>query len=366
MAKRAGWGQTVPMVGRAVAVSLFAAGVLVGCGDAESDDECKCASQPSPSSEPVESIDFDALFVVNGGDATISVIDTESNEVRSTIKLIGASFPHHLYLSADASQLLLAVPGMDFSQGHAGGTHEMKGAVMLLDATTGETLAVTWTPAMNHNALFSPDQSEVWTSQMDDPGAVLVLEAATLATNESIVVGEHPAEVTFSADGQYAFVANSASDSVTVIDARSKAVVTTIPVGDNPVGAWQGENGIAYVDNEMDGTITALDTTTLEITHTYELGFTPGMAALGPDGRLWVTDSDAGRVVFYAVAEDLQLGEVATGAGAHAIAFHGDGGVAYVSNQEGDTVSVIDIETSSIVSTISVGSKPNGLAWRAR
>jgi YVTN family beta-propeller protein len=317
-----------------------------------------------PSSEPIDAIAHDALFVVNGGDATISVIDTGSNEVSATIALVGASYPHHLYLSADRSQMLLAVPGMDFSHGHGGGDHEMRGAVMRLDARTGATLRSRWTRAMNHNAIFSPDGTEVWTSQMDDPGLALVLEATTLATNETIEVGEHPAEVTFSADGNYAFVANSASDSVTVVDVGSKSVVSTIAVGDNPVGAWQGSNGVAYVDNEMGQTLTAIDAATLEILLTYDLGFMPGMAAYGPDDSVWVSDPDGARVSVYQAMADSKIGEVATGAGAHAIAFSGDGTMAYVSNQMADSVSVIDVVSLTIVTTIAVGSMPNGLAWR--
>jgi len=262
--------------------------------------------------------------------------------------------------------MLLAVPGMDMSMGHTGGTHDMMGAVMLLDATTGETLEARMTDAMNHNAIFSPDGTEVWTSQMSEPGAALVLDAETLETRRTIEVGNHPAEVTFSASGGYAFVANGGSNSVTVIDAESKAVVTTVSVGEDPVGAWQGSNGVAYVDNEMGETLTAIDTNTLEVIRTYELGFMPGMAALGPDDRVWVTDADGGKVVFFAAGSDMRLGEAATGAGAHAIAFNGDGTRAYVSNQMENTVSVLDVASSTLVTTIAVGSKPNGMAWRAQ
>ena len=318
-----------------------------------------------PSSEPIEPITYDALFVVNGGDGTLSVIDTDTNEVTATIELMDASFPHHLYLRADRARMLLAVPGMDMSSGHMGGTHDMMGAVMLLDAMTGATVKARMTDAMNHNAIFSPDASEVWTSQMAAPGSVLVLDPATLETRQAIEVGDHPAEVTFSADGTHAFVANGGSNTVTVIDAQSKTVVSTITVGEDPVGAWQGANGVAYVDNEMDETLTAIDTSTLEVIRTYALGFMPGMAALGPDNRVWVTDAEAGKVVFFATDSDMKLGEVATAAGAHAIAFNGDGTRAYISNQMADTVSVLDVASSTVDTTIVVGSKPNGMAWRA-
>ena len=81
-------------------------------------------------------------------------------------------------------------------------------------------------------------------------------------------------------------------------------------VDEDPVGAWQGANGIAYVDNETGQTITAIDTETLEVIRTYDLRFMPGMAALGPDDRLWVTDATGGGVAFFATDSDTKLGEV--------------------------------------------------------
>ena len=103
---------------------------------------------------------------------------------------------------------------------------------------------------------------------------------ANVEPKQFIPVGDQPAEVTFSHDGKSAFVANSASASVSVIDVPTKAVVKTVPVGEGPVGAWQGSNGMAYVDSEKAMTLSAIDTKTFEVKTTYDLGFTPGMAAL--------------------------------------------------------------------------------------
>ena len=75
----------------------------------------------------------------------------------------------------------------------------MKGAILKLDALTGETKVARMLDATNHNGIFSPDGKEIWTSQMMMmPGMVLVLDATTLATKQSIDVGDMPAEVTFS------------------------------------------------------------------------------------------------------------------------------------------------------------------------
>lgn len=339
-----------------------------GSSGSHSDDGGSSGSSgDTPSTTPVAAVTFDALFVVNGGDDTISVIDTERNEVASTISLQNARYPHHISLSADRSRLALAVPGMDLSGGHGGHGmgHTMPGIVMLLDAQTGATVKARELPAMNHNAAFAPDGLSIWTTQMAEPGAVLALDVGTLEDKGTVAVGDGPAEVTFSNDGKYAFVANGASATVTVIDVATKAVAKTIPVGAGPVGAWQAKNGVAYVDNEEAKTLTAIDTSTLEVTLTYDLGFTPAYVALAPDGMLWVTDTDSGKVVLNMPDMDMVHGEIETGAGAHAIAFAGDS-TGYITNQTAGTVSVVDVATSKVVKTITVGKKPNGMVWRAK
>lgn len=332
-----------------------------------------------PSSRAVTPVAGDSVLVVNGGDASVSIIDVTTHTVAATVQLTNASFPHHLALRTDRSELALAIPGMDLSAGHGGmdmGGHagmdmssdmeEMVGAVAVLDARTGATRRAIRLSASNHNAIFSPNGNEVWTSQMQASGAVVVLNASTLREQTRIAVGAEPAEVTFDGIGRYAFVANGGSDTVSVIDVESKSVVRTIAVGDNPVGAWQGANGIAYVDNETSMTLTAIDTSTLEIVGTFDLGFMPGMVALGPDGRVWVTDADAGRIVRFNPTTRAQVDAASTGAGAHGIAFDGAGATAYVSNQNAGTVSVLDVASLATRATIPVGAKPNGLLWRSQ
>jgi YVTN family beta-propeller protein len=319
-----------------------------------------------PSSAAVAPVTVDAVYVVNGGSHSISVIDAAKGAVIGTIELLHASFPHHVSLSADRSKMLVAVPGMDFSMGHHGGAAGVRGGVMMLDARTGATIAARRLDAMNHNALFSPSGAEIWTSQMTMPGAVLVLDPSSLATKVSIPVGDMPAEVTFSKDGARAFSANGMSNDVTVIDVAGQTPRATIPVGDNPVGAWPGADDVMYVDAEQGRTVTAIDARTLEVVRTYELGFTPGMALTNPSAsELWVTNADAGRVAYYATTSTIKLGEFAVGAGAHGIAFAPDGKTAWITNQMANTVSVVDVSRHVVAGTIVVGDGPNGLVYRA-
>lgn len=323
----------------------------------------------APMSMPLQQpVTFDAVYVVNGGDGmngSISVINAETNTIAGTIPLMHAMWPHHIYMSADATKLVVAVPGMDLSMGHGTGTGVMMpGAVMVLNATTGATINSTLLPMMNHNATYSPDQTEIWTSQMMMMGSVLVLDAKTLATKQSIRVGQMPAEVTFAPNGRRAFVANGMSNDVSVIDVGAKAVATTVPVGMTPVVPSQGQNGLIYVDDEEGMQVSAIDRRSLQVRLTYDLGFTPGYAKLGPDGHLWVTDM-AGRVVLFSATAPILRHVITVGAGAHGLAFSGDGSTAYITNQMANSVSVIDVDSLRVKTTLSVGVKPNGLVWRA-
>lgn len=310
---------------------------------------------------------FNAVYVVNGGHegmGSITVINADVNRVVATIPLPDAMWPHHIYLSPDRSRLAVAAPGMDLSGGHGEPMPGMMGEVIILDARTGAIRNRAMTPMMNHNAIYSADGRELWTAQMAMPnGSVLVLDARTLAVKREISVGAMPAEVTITPDGRLAYVANLGSGDVTVIDVKSKRVVKTIPVGENPVGAWQADNGYAYVDNEHSQTVSAIKQRTLAVTGTFDLGFTPGMAKLGPDRHLWVTDSDNGRVVLYSL-DRVARHEIATGDGAHAVDFSSDGRTAYVTNQHAGTVSVIDVRSRTVKTTLEAGHLPNGLVFR--
>lgn len=339
--------------------------------------------------QPVLNISYPAAYVVNAEGNSISVVDLATNQVKETISFGDASmsgtsmpgmnmanmvmWPHHIYLSPDGSKLGVGVPGMDLSAGHTGGTTGMNGRVLIVDPKTGQTSVNQQTPIMNHNAVFSADGSEIWTSQMDQSGKVLVYNAATMALKNTVAVGMEPAEVTMSANGgsdrpQYAFVANGMSNSVTVIKVADKSVVKTIAVGDDPVGAWPGADGKMYVDNEKGQSISVIDVATLTVVETVKLGFTPGYAAYHPTrNELWVSQAGTGKkvVIFERMnGAWMKMGEVVTGLDAHAVTFTKDGATAYITNQGAATVSVVDVAKRTKTIDIAVGKKPNGIVLK--
>ena len=257
---------------------------------------------------------------------------------------------------------------MDLSAGHSGlMTAGMTGKLLVIDAMNGSIVKNINLPLMNHNSIYSPSGNEIWVPQMDDMNSkVLVYDATTNALLNTINVGMMAAELTFSSDGTKAYVANGDDDSVTIINTSTKAIITTIPVGDNPVGAWTGSNGKMYVDNEDGQTISVIDVATNSIDETITLGFMPGIASYnGPKNELWVSDPMAGKVHYWTWDTGMNMwmhgSAFNTGAGAHAIAFTTDGNTAYVTNQTANTVSVVNTTNHSVTKTINVGRKPNGI-----
>lgn len=315
-------------------------------------------------------INYPAAYVVNGQDASISVIDLSKNEVAETISLMSngnmVMWPHHIYKSPSANTIAVAIPGTDLSAGHAGGMMNMAGRVLILDAQKGSTIKDWELPAMNHNAVFSPDGKEIWTSQMETEGKVLVYDSQTYALKKVINVGMEPAEVTFSANGTKAYVANGGDDNVTVINPVTKEKITTITVGDNPVAAWVGQDNRMYVDNEDGQSVSVIDVTTNAVTQTINLGFMPGSVAHNPfQNELWVTDPENGKVHYWTLNTSnntwMHGGALLTGLGAHATAFSKDGQTAYITNQLAKSVSVVNVQNHTKTKDIMVGTKPNGI-----
>ncbi len=154
---------------------------LAGCGhDAEHGTAAHGGAEGAPSSTAITPVTTDAVYIVNGEDSSISVLDAATGAPLGTIRLQNVAYPHHVYLSPDRGSLAVAVPGHDLSGGHStaprtGGEHNGEhgssstgGVVLVLDATTGATVNARRLDAPNHNAAFSPDGSEIWTAQLSD------------------------------------------------------------------------------------------------------------------------------------------------------------------------------------------------------
>ena len=326
------------------------------------------AEQHDPShTAPVPlNINYPAAYIVNGSSNTISVLRLSDNVLTETISLNGATFPHHIYLNPTKTKFAVAITSKDLSEGHSGHGGSAAGQkIQIIDVVTGNIDKEISVNQLPHNAIYNSLGTELWIPQGDSVlGTVLVYKTSDWTLQNTINVGQLPSEVTFSNDGSKVYVANTKDGTISVIDPTTKTVLQTITTGINPVGAWPASNGKMYADNEGSQTISEIDVLTNTITATINLGFTPGYVAYNTvNAELWVSDATNGKVVYYSLVSNVWVlqGNITTGANAHAIAFSADNSKAYVTNQDANNVSIINVLTHLVSATVNVGSKPNGI-----
>ncbi|MER7757212.1 IPT/TIG domain-containing protein [Kitasatospora sp. NPDC097643] len=221
-----------------------------------------------------------------------------------------------------------------------------------------------------------------------------------------IPVGVSPLGVALTPDGARAYVANRASNSVSVIDTATNTVTATIVAAGGPFLTAVSPDGTrVYVTLFDDGTLGVIDTATNTLTATIAVGAAAVAVALSPDGaRAYVTsqgtntlsvvDTATNTVTATVTTDPMPVGVAVSPDGALAYvctvgessvnvvdtatntvtgsftagdvpviaAFSPDGTRAYVCNAGGDSVSVVDTATNTVTATIGVGSLPRFVA----
>jgi YVTN family beta-propeller protein len=314
------------------------------------------------------SFEKNSAFVINGGDNSISVIDTKSFEEKGRyyFKNGGNSFGHHIYLSKDYSKLSVAFPEYDFSNGHSG-LHgaSVKGNVGILDLIK-KSEKVFPVSFANHNAVFSNDGKEIWTGLVSHAGKVKVFDANTFALIKEIAVGPDPSEIIFAKNGELALVACGETSFLTVIDAKKKEIIREMKVDPFPTNVWPGWNqSIVFVENSNAKSLNIVDLDNFKVIDFIDFDFVPGFAVFNAKANeLWVCAPKSNKVYVYQKnqTEWIQKIEIPTDVDPHQIGFLKDGKTALIVNQKGNSVQVVDVSSKKIIKKLNVGLKPNGIA----
>jgi YVTN family beta-propeller protein len=152
------------------------------------------------------------------------------------------------------------------------------------------------------------------------------------------------------------FVPDRLLAQVTVIDTRTDAVITQIPVGKVPhqvsVSAPLGK---LVASNTADDTISIVDLKSFETRATLRLGSAPEHMELSPDGALLaVGNIEGGTVSLVSLAEEREIARVPGLFEPHNLTFSPDGARLYVANLGAGHISVIDVARAQIVAEIPV------------
>ena len=299
------------------------------------------------------------IYQTNSAGDAVDVIDPATNKVVMQIKDI--EVPHGVAFSPDGARAYISC--------------EAESTLWAVDTKTGKLIAKAPLSGHPNNIAISKDGGRVFVAIVTQPGAVDVIDTASMKNVKSIKVkgGVHNTYVT--PDGKFALAGSIVGKMLTVIDPQTLEIawekpfdlgVRPIAFEKNPDGSTRrlfvqlsGFSGFAVVDFKTHEEVQRI-TLPSEPSGGHTEGGAPSHGiGVAPDGKtLWVDSSLANAVFIYSLPDLKVLGYVKTGEVPDWITFTPDGSRIYIANSGSNSVSAIDTKTRKEVARIPVGEVP--------
>jgi YVTN family beta-propeller protein len=184
---------------------------------------------------------------------------------------------------------------------------------------------------------------------------VTIFDLKNLNVISTVKAGTNPDGIVYDPYSKRVFAFNGRSQDMTAIDAQTGKVVGTVPLGGKPEFPATDGSGNVYVNIEDRNEIVQFDPKTLEIKHHWSIApqcdSPSGLAIDAKNRRLFpvcenrvmaVVDADSGKVIT----------TVPTGAGTDAAAFDPGTNLAFASNGQDATLSVIKEDSADKFSLV--------------
>ncbi len=206
------------------------------------------------------------------------------------------------------------------------GRSNLRGALCMLNATTGALLRITAVGVMPIGIAVDRWAERVLVIEQVSPsypnGLVRVFDARTGGVIGTTTVGKRPLDIAVDERTGHAFVTASESATIAMLDTRRNRVVASTKIGGQPVAvALDTQLGHVFVTNAWNNTVSMLDARNGRVLRTERVGTRPLVIDV---------DTRTHRV--------------------------------FVANQVSDTATVLDATTGATLYTVSVGLNPTAVA----
>ena len=307
------------------------------------------------------------LVVANRQGGSISFFDLEAGAEIARVP-IGSSIPHEVDVSPDGRLALTAEYGPNSKPGQH---------VVLIDIATATIVArIDLGPnSRPHSVIFLPNGLQVVATMQDSDQLALIDLEAQKVLRTYPTGGREGHMVRISPDGNRAYVTNrGAQGTLSVIyldDDRPPDVIQTGPGAEGLAVTPDGAE--IWVSNRMDESISIVDARSLEITTTLDALPFAGRLEIGENGLAAITNGRNGvdpvpqilRVMDVGartVASDVPIRDGTPQNGNFGVMIHGN--IAYVADPGAGTVQTFSLDGSGTRQVLIAGHEgPDGLAW---
>jgi YVTN family beta-propeller protein len=175
---------------------------------------------------------------------------------------------------------------------------------------------------------------------------------------DTIKVGDHPVDLAISADGTMLYCLNRFSGTLSRIDTKTRAAVSTLQVGSSPQAIDVGPDGSLFIADSVEDRVAVVRPGAAEVKYA-EAGDRPVDLAISRDGKvLYCVNFLSGDLSIIDATTLSTVRRIGLGKGPSGIAISPDGQYIYVTNRQDNTLSVIGAQTGAVLDTIEISGGP--------
>jgi YVTN family beta-propeller protein len=302
------------------------------------------------------------LLVVNKGDHTLSVVDSDSGRQLAAIS-VGGITGHEVAASPDGRLAFVPIYG-NSGVGQAG-TDGSTIAVIDLQSRIKVGDIDLKAPSRPHCALFGPKDGRLYVTT-ELTSSIKVINPTTRAVIDSIPTSASQSHMlVISSDGERGYTSNVGDGTVSVIDLENKKVLAVIPVAKVVQRiAISSDDRWVFTADQTKPELAVIDT------HSNTVKARVRLPALGygitptHDGRRLLVTQPSSDSVSILDLQTMKLERVIrVPAEPQEIVVRPDNRVAYVSCDESKRVAAIELPEGKIEKLIDVGAGADGIAW---
>ncbi len=290
------------------------------------------------------------VYVGNQNSWNVTVIDVSTDTVVATIE--GVFRPHGVAIMPDGTRAYVT----NYGYGKT---------VSVIDTEINDVVDTVNGVGNDPGGIaITPDGTRAYVANRVSNN-VSVIDIQTNSVIATVATARYPVSVAITPDGSYAYVANQTGLRVTMINTETNLVEDTIIDNKRHVGiAITPDGSRAYVVNDLESSFSVIDTVTNAVIGTFPTGGShPYWVAISPDGsRAYVPNVSSHDVSVIDTATNNVVAIVPVGTSPFKVAVTPDGTKAYVGNLGSDNVSVIDTASNTVIATIVAGDAPLGIA----